>query len=81
MEIEELCCFCNYFLSDVKDFETGLGVCLLDEAFDPYIDIIVESSSFACCADLYGKKRFNGDSVACMDFKEAEFIDLDDDNI
>ncbi len=29
---------------------------MLDEAFDPYIDIIVESSSFACRA-VYMAKR------------------------
>ena len=60
MEKDTICQNCNYFYSDLRDSESGLGVCLKDEAFAPFIDDIMVSSSLACCNDLYLEKRFDG---------------------
>lgn len=75
MEGERICYFCNYFLSDISDFETGLGVCLRNEKFDPYIEEIFEESSFECCFDLYLEKRIDGNST-CPNFEKAEIREI-----
>ncbi|MDO9535844.1 MAG: hypothetical protein Q7J85_11060 [Bacillota bacterium] len=82
MEQDRICFYCNYYFSGTEDFETGLGVCLRDELFEPFIEGIMESSSFACCYDLYLEKRFDGGKAACSDFEEAEIIEIfDEDDI
>ncbi len=80
VEIERVCHFCNNFIPDLDDFETGLGVCLKDGTFDPFIDDIMENSSFACCFDLYLENRIEGDSEECLDFEAVEIIEIDDED-
>jgi hypothetical protein len=80
MEQDRICFYCNYFVSDTEDFETGLGACLRDELFEPFIEDILEKSSFACCYDLYQEKRFDGGKAACLDFEEAEIIEISDED-
>jgi len=74
---ESICQNCSYFFSDAED-ETGLGVCMRDEAFESFADDIMECSSFACCYELYLEKRFDGEKAACSDFEEVEIIEDSD---
>lgn len=80
IEQDKICLYCNYFFPDSSVSEAGLGVCLKDEAFAPFINDIMESSGFASCYDLYLEKRFDGEKAACPDFEEAEIIEVSDDD-
>lgn len=79
-ESESICFSCNYFLSDISDFGTGMGICLRDEKFEPYIEEIFEESSFECCFDLYLEKRIDGNST-CPAFEKAVIREISDDEI
>lgn len=80
MEQDSICQNCNYFFGDIRDFETGLGVCLRDEVFDSFIDEIMESSDFTCCYELYLEKRFSGEKAGCSYFEEQEIIEVSDED-
>jgi hypothetical protein len=80
VEKDTICQDCNYFFSDLKCPELGLGVCLRDEAFDPFLDDIMVSSSFDCCYELYLEKRFNGEKAACLEYEEPEIIEVFDEH-
>lgn len=76
IEPDNICQNCNSFFGDIRDTETGLGICLSDEIFDSFIDDIMESSDFTCCYDLYLEKRFNGERAACAHFEESEIYEI-----
>ncbi len=73
---DDICQNCNYFFLDSRESDLDFGVCLRDEAFEIFLDDIMESSNFACCNDLYLEKRFNGEKTACSNFEEAEIIEV-----
>ena len=74
-ELDRICFNCNYFFTDMNDFESDFGVCLKDEAFDEYLDEIFENSDFSSCMDLYKEKSFKGEQEVCADYEEIEFIE------
>lgn len=74
-ELEKICNNCSNFLIDVNDFESNLGVCIQDEAFDEYLDKIFENSDFSFCIDLYKEKRFDGERDACADYDEVVIVE------
>lgn len=80
MEPDNICQNCNSFFGDIRDTETGLGICLRDEIFDTFIDDIMENSDFTCCYDLYLNKRFNGEKAACAHFEESEIFEISNEN-
>lgn len=80
MEKDTICQDCNYFFSDFRCSESGLGVCLRDEAFDPFLDDIMVSSGFDCCYELYLKKRFTGEKAACPEYEDPEIIEVSDED-
>lgn len=74
MELDIICQNCTSFFQDIKD--TYLGVCLNDEAFEPFLDNIIEDEDFSKCYELYLEKRFDGGKEACDQFEEPEFLDV-----
>ena len=76
MEPDNICQNCSCFFEDTRDFEEGLGICIEDEIFAPFIDKIMENSDFSCCYDLYLKKRFSGEKAACSHYEEPETIEI-----
>ncbi|MCR3921397.1 MAG: hypothetical protein NUK65_02635 [Firmicutes bacterium] len=75
-DLERVCLNCSQFF--VADGGMEEGVCLRDEVFAPYIDILFEDGNFTCCLALYGEKKFDGTEQVCADFDEIEFIDDDE---
>jgi len=74
-KLERICYNCSSFFTDVNDFESSLGVCINDEAFEEYLDEILENSDFSVCIDLYKEKRFDGERDVCADYDEIEIIE------
>lgn len=77
-ELERICYNCSNFFMDVNDLEGNLGVCIKDEAFEEYLDEILENSDFSVCIDLYKEKRFDGERDVCADYDEVEIIEDDE---
>src|SRR3989339_2238845 len=74
-----VCQNCSYFFLDNQDYESNLGICSGDKTFEPYFDIIMKESSFACCHDLYLEKRYTGEKPACSEFEKLEIIEEEED--
>lgn len=78
-ETERICFNCTYFFPAGEEV-TEYGICLGDNAFDPYIEELLENFNFASCQDLIEKKKFPGENEACEKFEEAEILEADDDS-
>ena len=76
MEPDDICQNCSQFIGDIKDLEAGLGICIMDNAFEPFIDAILENADFSACYDLYLEKRYSGEKDACAHFEEPEMIEI-----
>jgi hypothetical protein len=74
--VERICINCNYFLPDGLEW-TEKGICLAEEAFEPYLDALFDGD-FASCRELVQEKRFDGDREACSSFEELEDATLPD---
>lgn len=81
VNLDRICQNCNYFFSDTEDVASGMGVCLRGEAFEPFVDEIMESSSFASCSDLYVEQRYDGEQAACLEYDEVEIIECSDEEM
>ncbi|PKM79275.1 MAG: hypothetical protein CVU88_06640, partial [Firmicutes bacterium HGW-Firmicutes-13] len=75
MKCERICFNCNYFMSDIQDFDTSYGICLKGGDFDPYLDEIYENSDFSSCKSLYNQNRFSGEQIGCIDYEEVEILE------
>lgn len=53
-----------------------LGVCLNDEAFEPFLDGIIDNEDFSNCYELYLRKRYDGRKEACEQYEEPEIIEI-----
>jgi hypothetical protein len=78
MELDKICQNCGSFFQDSKDYYTDLGVCLNDDAFEPFLDEIMENADFSDCYEMYLKKRFDGGREACDQYEEPEIIEIPD---
>ena len=79
-EMEKTCIDCAAYLVASSEEFTEYGICLNDEAFEPFIDDLIEMR-FASCRELVEQKKFVGDDrPACPDFEEAESIEIDDES-
>lgn len=76
MELDKICQNCSSFFQDSNDLRTDLGVCLMDEAFDPFLDEIMENADFSNCYELYLEKRFDGGREPCDQYEEPEIIEI-----
>lgn len=78
MEFDKICQNCSSFIQEGKDLSADLGVCVMDEAFEPFLDVIFEDADFSNCYEVYLKKRYNGGRKACDQYEEPEFIEIPD---
>ena len=76
-QLEQSCFGCNNFFPDLLNLPTEFGICLKDEAFDPFIDEMLENENFECCRELIEQKRFNGNCDTCEDFEECEIVGVE----
>ncbi len=80
LEVDRICQNCGSFFQDHEDLLArecpGLGVCLNDEEFEPFIEEILENGDFSCCHELYLQKRYDGGREACEQFEVPEMIEL-----
>lgn len=79
--IERICCNCNQFLPVSLEETTEFGVCLRDEAFEPYIEDLLENPSYSSCQDLVDCRKFPGERKSCENFEEVEWIEIDDNSL
>ncbi len=78
-ELISVCFNCNHFFPASLGEPTEFGVCLLDEAFEKFIDEILGDCKGPSCEKLVENKKFSGDNDACDDFEEVEEgIEIDD---
>ena len=71
----------SYFIAQIDDEPTEYGICLDDEAFEPYLEKIMEDFDLSGCLELVEEKKFIGmEKEACPDFEQVEIIYLDDDD-
>jgi hypothetical protein len=81
MDEEEKICFdCASYFPDSPNEATEYGICLLDEAFDPVVDDLLEGRMDEACRALVERKRFVGGRPACDSFEPAEMWEIDDDS-
>ncbi len=73
-EVERICRNCSSFFTDIND--SDMGVCMVDDVFDPYAEEICEGLDFSCCYTLYQQKRYSGDTEACDQFEEPEVMEV-----
>lgn len=78
--LERICFNCNHYFPESSGEPTEFGICLNDEAFDPFIDELLENLNYAVCQDLIDRKKFLGQREACEDFEESEIVEIDDDS-
>lgn len=76
METDDICQNCSSFIGDIKDLAVGFGICIEDEAFDLFLDDIIENADFSRCCDLYLEKRFSGVKIACSHYEEPETFEI-----
>jgi len=79
-KLERICSNCNSFFPDTFEW-TEYGICLADEAFDPYLDDLLEHGNFECCGELIRAKRFVGDREVCSLYEEAELSEIPDESL
>ncbi|PIQ93876.1 MAG: hypothetical protein CO148_05310 [Nitrospirae bacterium CG_4_9_14_3_um_filter_41_27] len=67
---------CSYYPAD--NSLSDEGICLNDEAFEPYVDEIIENNNYECCRELINKLKFDGNKEACKDFEPAQIMEIDE---
>ncbi len=77
-EREKICFNCNQFFPAMMGETTEFGVCLNDEALDPFIDELLEDRKSASCQKLVDSIKFSGERKACNEFEEVEEVEIDD---
>lgn len=75
-----VCIDCNAYLPVPPEEFTEFGICLNDEACEPFVEELLEGSIPGSCRELLEKKKFAGNRTACPDFQESEIIEIDDDS-
>jgi hypothetical protein len=80
-ESERICFNCDHFFPASMSEATEFGICLVDEAFEPYIEELLENSNLASCRDLIDRRKFPGEREACENFEEGESIEIDDESL
>lgn len=79
-KFERICFNCNQFFPAMMGEATEFGVCLNDEALDPFIDELLEDRKTASCQKLVDSIKFSGEREACNEFEEVEEVEIDDDS-
>jgi hypothetical protein len=79
-KLERTCFNCSYCLMAEAEEPTEFGICLKDEAFDPFSEELLVNLNYAVCQELIDQKKFPGDREACPDFESDNRIEIDDDS-
>ena len=74
-ELDRICQNCGCFTSSGDDLEKGIGICWMDDAFDPFWDEVADAD-FSNCHDLYLEKQFDGERKGCDEFAVPEMLDV-----
>lgn len=76
--VEKACLDCSAYLPASAEELTEFGICLNEEAFEPFLEELLENSIPASCQSLVEQEKFVGDRPACLDFQESERMEIDD---
>jgi hypothetical protein len=74
------CLDCSAYLPVPLEELSEFGICLNDEAFEPFVEDLLAGSIPASCQALTEQKKFLGDRPVCQDFQESEIIEIDDES-
>jgi len=74
--LERVCFNCNSFFPDCDEM-TEYGICLQDDAFEPFVDELFEMD-YSSCRELVEAKKFLGGRDACENFEELEIEEIDE---
>ncbi len=74
--LERICFNCNSFFPDC-DESTEYGICLADDAFEPFIDELFEMN-YSSCRELVEAKKFLGSRDVCEKYEETEIEEMDE---
>jgi len=74
------CIDCSSYVPVPPEELTEFGICLMDEAFEPYVEDLLTGSIPTSCQVLAEQKKFVGDRPVSRDFQESEIIEIDDDS-
>ena len=74
-KLERVCGNCNNFFPDTFEL-TENGICLADEAFEPFLDDLLDRGDFSRCRKLIEVKRFHHQQEVCSLFDEVECVEL-----
>lgn len=78
--MEKTCIDCSAYLPVPLGELTEFGICLNEEAFEPFVKELLEGSIPGACRALVEKKKFVGERAVCPSFQESEIIEIDDDS-
>jgi hypothetical protein len=78
--MEKTCIDCSAYLPIPPQEFSEWGICLNDEAFEPFVEKLLEGLVPGACQALLEKKNFVGERPVCSDFQESEIIEIDDDS-
>lgn len=76
--LERICANCNSFFPDTFA-PTENGICLADEAFEPYLDELLDYGDFSGCQLLIEVKKFHQEREACSLYDEVQMVELPQD--
>ncbi|UCF91026.1 MAG: hypothetical protein JSW39_22520 [Desulfobacterales bacterium] len=72
--LEQICFNCSYFLSASIEEATEDGICLKDEAFEPFTKQLLKHANYSACQALIDRKKFSGEQEACDHFEKTQMI-------
>lgn len=76
--LETICFNCNQFLPYPMYEATAYGVCLNDEAIDPYIDDIFDDNINPELNTILDAKKYPGEKGACENFDPVDLTEFDE---
>jgi hypothetical protein len=76
---QQNCLDCSSYLPASNDEFTEFGICLNDDAFEPFIEELLQGPIPDSCQALVQEKKFEGERhPACSDFRRVESFEIDD---
>jgi len=78
----ETCLECSSYLPASNNEFTEFGVCLSDEAFEPFVEELLEGVIPESCRELVEQKKFQGEThTICADFQPVQSFEIGDSTI
>ncbi len=77
--IRRTCLECSAYLPASNDEATEFGICLNDDAFDPFAEELLEGPIPDACRALVEQRKFQGEThPVCDSFQQIESIEIED---